>query len=107
MSMTSCNHMSYHSCNGSQVPFFNKIMLGLTRQGCHKTLSTVTNLPWLARSPDLPQIEHIWDHLGRRVGHPTSLNKLDARLQQIWNEMSQDSIHVCINARSYRSVHSR
>ncbi|GFX54310.1 transposable element Tcb1 transposase [Trichonephila clavipes] len=31
----------------------------------------------------------IWD---RRVGHPTSLNKLEARVRQIWNEMSQDII---------------
>ncbi|PRD37709.1 UNVERIFIED_CONTAM: hypothetical protein NCL1_05204 [Trichonephila clavipes] len=27
-----------HSCNGSQEPFFNKTMLGVTRQGCHKTV---------------------------------------------------------------------
>ncbi|KFM75156.1 Transposable element Tcb2 transposase, partial [Stegodyphus mimosarum] len=51
---------------------------------------TITNLPWPARSPDLSPIEHIWDHLGPQVGHPTSLNELEARLQQIWNEMSQD-----------------
>ncbi|GFV67569.1 transposable element Tcb1 transposase [Trichonephila clavipes] len=62
-------------------------MLGLTRQGC---LRTVTTLPWPALSPDLSSIEHIWDHLGRRVGHPMSLNELEARLQQIWKEMSQD-----------------
>ncbi|GFV61198.1 transposable element Tcb1 transposase [Trichonephila clavipes] len=55
-------------------------------------LRTVNTLPWPARSPDVSAIEHIWDHLGRRVGHPTSLNKLEARLQQIWNEMSQDII---------------
>ncbi|GFV97927.1 transposable element Tcb1 transposase [Trichonephila clavipes] len=89
MSMRSCNHMCCHSCNGSQEPFFNKTMLVLTREGCHKT---VTTLPWPARSPDLSPIEHIWGHLGWRVGHPTSLNELEVRLQQIWNEMSQDII---------------
>ncbi|GFU72710.1 transposable element Tcb2 transposase [Trichonephila clavipes] len=41
-----------------------------------------------AQSPDLSPIEHIWDHLGRRVEHPTSLNELE----EIWNEMSQDII---------------
>ncbi|GFT12154.1 transposable element Tcb1 transposase [Trichonephila clavipes] len=46
-------------------------------------------LPRPAQSSDLSPIERIWDHLGRRVGHPTSLNELEARLQQIWNEMSQ------------------
>ncbi|GFV12448.1 transposable element Tcb2 transposase [Trichonephila clavipes] len=55
-------------------------------------LGTFTTLPWPARSPDLSPIEHIWDHLGRRVGHPTSLNELETRLQQMWNEMSQDII---------------
>ncbi|GFV05247.1 transposable element Tcb1 transposase [Trichonephila clavipes] len=50
------------------------------RQGCHKT------------DPDLSLIEQIWDHLGRLVGHPTSLNELEARLQQISNEMFQDII---------------
>ncbi|GFV44895.1 transposable element Tcb1 transposase [Trichonephila clavipes] len=55
-------------------------------------LHSVTSLSWPAPSPDLSPIEHIWDHLGWRVGHPTSLNELEARLQQIWNEMSQDII---------------
>ncbi|GFV61373.1 transposable element Tcb1 transposase [Trichonephila clavipes] len=55
-------------------------------------LDTVTTLPWPARSPDLSPVEHIWDHLERQVGHPTSLNELGTRLQQIWNEISQDII---------------
>ncbi|GFS66511.1 transposable element Tcb2 transposase [Trichonephila clavipes] len=71
------------------VPFFNKTMLCLTRQDC---LRTVTPLLWPARSPDFSPMEHIWDDLGWRVGHPTILNELEARLQQIWNEMSQDII---------------
>ncbi|GFX87672.1 hypothetical protein TNCV_2465651 [Trichonephila clavipes] len=53
-------------CNGSQEPFFNKTMLGLTRQGCPQDcLRTVSTLPWSARSPGLSPIEPIWDHLGR------------------------------------------
>ncbi|GFS76308.1 transposable element Tcb1 transposase [Trichonephila clavipes] len=55
-------------------------------------LRTVTTLPCPTRSPDLSSIDPILDHLGRRVGHPTNLNELEARLQQIWNEMSQDII---------------
>ncbi|GFY11107.1 transposable element Tcb1 transposase [Trichonephila clavipes] len=62
----------------------------------------VTTLPWPAQSPGLSPIEHIWDHLGRLVGHPTSLNELEARVQQIWNEMFQDIIQ-----NSYASMHDR
>ncbi|GFT33586.1 transposase [Trichonephila clavipes] len=65
-------------------------------------LRTVTTLPWPARSPDLSSIEHIWDHLGRRFGNPTSLNELEARLQQIWNEMSQDIIQNLYASVPYR-----
>ncbi|GFX08088.1 transposable element Tcb2 transposase [Trichonephila clavipes] len=69
-------------------------------------LCTVTALPSPARSPDLSSIEHISDHLERQLGHPMSLNELEARLQQIWNEMCQDIIQN-LYARSYRIVHSR
>ncbi|GFT86098.1 transposable element Tcb1 transposase [Trichonephila clavipes] len=55
-------------------------------------LPLVSTLLWSARSPDFSPIEHIWYHLGWRVGHPTRLNKLEANLQQIWNEISQDII---------------
>ncbi|GFW88751.1 transposable element Tcb1 transposase [Trichonephila clavipes] len=68
-------------------------MHGLTRQWSHRTVSALL-LPFLGL-PDLQNLSpivHIWDHLGRRVGHPTSLNELEAGLQQIWNEMSQDII---------------
>ncbi|GFY22354.1 transposable element Tcb2 transposase [Trichonephila clavipes] len=62
---------------GVMEPFFNKTKLGLTR---HKT-RTVTTLPWPA--PDSSPIEHIWDHLGRRVGNPTSLNELEQRFSNV------------------------
>ncbi|GFW72077.1 uncharacterized protein TNCV_4789651 [Trichonephila clavipes] len=45
-SMTFCNHMCCHSCNGSQEPFFNQTMLVLTRQESQKTVSTLL-LPFL------------------------------------------------------------
>ncbi|GFV93091.1 uncharacterized protein TNCV_2551821 [Trichonephila clavipes] len=40
-------------------------------------LCSVTILPWTGRSPALSPIVYIWDHLGRGVGHPTSLNELE------------------------------
>ncbi|GFV84807.1 hypothetical protein TNCV_4297891 [Trichonephila clavipes] len=36
-------------------------------------------LPWPARSPDSSPVEHIWDHLGRRVGYPPSVKDLKTR----------------------------
>ncbi|GFX91606.1 transposable element Tcb1 transposase [Trichonephila clavipes] len=83
------------------LPLMQRLPESIFQQGntrCHTErvsqyyLRTVTILHWPARSPDLSPIEHIWDHFGRRVGHPTSFNELEARLQQIWNEMSQDII---------------
>ncbi|GFX19652.1 transposable element Tcb1 transposase [Trichonephila clavipes] len=65
-------------------------------------LRTVTTLHWPARSLDMSPIEHNWDHLGRRVGHPMSLNELEARLQQIWNEMAQEIIQNLYASMPYR-----
>ncbi|GFS81947.1 transposable element Tcb1 transposase [Trichonephila clavipes] len=64
-------------------------MVDLTQQGCHRSVIT---LPCPACSPDLSPIEYIWDHLGWRVEHSTRFNELEERVQQIWNEMSQDII---------------
>ncbi|GFU85375.1 uncharacterized protein TNCV_2386791 [Trichonephila clavipes] len=71
-------------CNGSQEPFFNKTMPGLTRQECYKTVFALL-LPFLGL-PD-PQISLQssisginWDG---ELGNSTSLNELEARLQQI------------------------
>ncbi|GFX88024.1 transposable element Tcb2 transposase [Trichonephila clavipes] len=71
-------------------------------------LRTVKTLPWPARFPDLSPIKHIWDHLGWQVGLPTSLNELEARLQQMWNKiiLKHHTELVCFNARSYHIVHS-
>ncbi|GFX89650.1 transposable element Tc3 transposase [Trichonephila clavipes] len=52
----------------------------------------IITLPWSARSPDLSPIEYIWDYLGWQVGQSTSLVELEARLQQMGNEISQDII---------------
>ncbi|GFW39697.1 transposable element Tcb2 transposase [Trichonephila clavipes] len=69
-------------------------------------LLTATTPPRLVRSPYLSPIEHIWHSLGWQVWHPTNLNELEARLQQIWNKISQDIIQkfVCLNARSHRDL---
>ncbi|GFV62248.1 transposable element Tcb1 transposase [Trichonephila clavipes] len=99
-------------CRGTELNLSKLKSLARVSQDC---FPTVTTLSWPSRSPDLSPIEPIWDHLGQRVGHPTSLNELEARLQQIWNEMSQDIIqnlyvsmpdHIasCIRARGVQQV---
>ncbi|GFT71636.1 serine protease grass [Trichonephila clavipes] len=75
--MTSCDHMRCHLFNGPKSHFSIKQCLASHGKGVQS----------------LSPLERIWDHLGRRVGHSTSLNELDARLQKIWNEMSQDIMH--------------
>ncbi|GFV20213.1 transposable element Tcb1 transposase [Trichonephila clavipes] len=68
-------------------------------QDCLRTVATFFSP---ARSPDLSPIKYIWNHLGRRVGHSPRLNEQDARLQQTWNEMSQDNMQNL-----YASMHDR
>ncbi|GFU72528.1 transposable element Tcb2 transposase [Trichonephila clavipes] len=46
-------------------------------------LCIITTFSGPARSPDLSPIKHTLNPLGRRIGHPTSLNELEARLKQI------------------------
>ncbi|GFV83042.1 transposable element Tcb1 transposase [Trichonephila clavipes] len=93
-------------------PFFNKTMLGQckTMHLSQDYLHTITSLRRPSRSPDLSPIEHIWDPLVRRVGYPTSLNELEAGLQQIWNEMSQDiiqNLHASMLDRIASYFHAR
>ncbi|GFT56232.1 transposable element Tcb1 transposase [Trichonephila clavipes] len=101
--MTSCDRMCCHSCNGFPGAIFQqdnaRTHTARVSQDC---LHTVTTLCWLARSPDLSLIKQIWINLGRRVGHSTSVNELRARLQQKWNEMSQEQIQ-----NSYASMPDR
>ncbi|GFT46368.1 hypothetical protein TNCV_3127151 [Trichonephila clavipes] len=72
-------------------------------------LCTVTTLPCIARSPYLSPIEHIWDHLGRRVGHTHEFEhtrgKVTANMER---NVSRHHIElVSLYARSYRFAHSR
>ncbi|GFX09856.1 transposable element Tcb1 transposase [Trichonephila clavipes] len=69
--------------------------------------STVTNLPWPTRYPDLSPIEYTWE---RQVGYPTSLIEIMARSQQIWNEMSQDimqNLYASMPDRIVSCIHAR
>jgi hypothetical protein len=58
---------------------------------------SITTLPWPVRSPDLNQIEHIWDFIGRRVKERTppvqTLNELEQTLHQEWQGLTQ--VQIC------------
>lgn len=55
-------------------------------------------LKWPAQSPDLNPIEHLWDHLKRKLNsyenHPTSIQELEARIEWEWNRVDPE---VCRN----------
>ena len=59
-------------------------------------------LPWPAFSPDLNQIEHLWDQLGKRVynrRHPSiSRQQLAMALQEEWDNITQDQIQRLIRS---------
>ncbi|GFU85422.1 transposable element Tcb2 transposase [Trichonephila clavipes] len=71
-------------------------------------LRTVTTLSWPARSPDLSTFEHIGDRLGRRVAafheFERTRGKVTANMER--NVSRHHSELVCLNARSYRIMHS-
>ncbi|GFW08242.1 transposable element Tcb2 transposase [Trichonephila clavipes] len=67
---------------------------------------TVTTLSWPAQTSDLSPIEHIWDHLGWRVGHPTSLNELEERSKEICSKR-QGATLKAIKPQSFRKVGGR
>ena len=52
--------------------------------------------PWAAMSPDLNQIEHLWDFLGRHIRSRDppvhTLAALEAALHEEWRQVTQDRI---------------
>ncbi|GFX47735.1 uncharacterized protein TNCV_699891 [Trichonephila clavipes] len=76
--MVPMSHFSTRQCSASHRK-------GVTRLSLHCYYPSLICL-----IPRFVSNQAIWDHLGRRVGHPTSLIGPETRLQPIWNEMSQD-----------------
>ncbi|GFX61569.1 transposable element Tc1 transposase [Trichonephila clavipes] len=59
-------------------------------------------LPWLARSPDLSPIEHVWDQLKRQMASCHSVHDLELAVQDLWVHLLQDKIRCLINSMSDR-----
>ncbi|GFT79249.1 transposable element Tcb1 transposase [Trichonephila clavipes] len=55
-------------------------------------------LPWLARSPDLSPVEHVWDQLKRQMPSCHSVHDLELAVQDLWANLPQDNIRCLINS---------
>ncbi|GFX93113.1 hypothetical protein TNCV_140571 [Trichonephila clavipes] len=58
------------------------------------------------RSPDLSQIDHIWDNFGQRVGHPAGLNELEARYSKYGTKRLKTSYGTCMTQCLFLSYHA-
>ncbi|GFX75618.1 transposable element Tcb2 transposase [Trichonephila clavipes] len=75
---------------------------------CHRTVAAeqllesedIERMDWLARTPDLNPIEHVWDFLGRRLAArtlpPVTIRELRLALQNEWAAMPQQLIVTLI-----------
>ncbi|GFY04205.1 transposable element Tcb1 transposase [Trichonephila clavipes] len=62
----------------------------------------VKHFLWSARSPDLSPIEYVRDTLGGRLHLPGNVVDLTQQLEQVWQEIPQETIRVL-----YQSMASR
>ncbi|GFV40323.1 transposable element Tc3 transposase [Trichonephila clavipes] len=75
---------------------------------CHRTVAAeqllesedIERMDWLARSPNLNPIEHVWDFLCRRLAArtlpPVTIRELRLALQDEWAAMPQQLIDTLI-----------
>ncbi|GFX77214.1 transposable element Tcb1 transposase [Trichonephila clavipes] len=61
-------------------------------------------LPWPARSPNLSPVEHVWDHLKRKMPSCYSVHDLELAFQDLWAHLPQDNIRCLINSMPDRVV---
>ncbi|GFV90721.1 transposable element Tcb2 transposase [Trichonephila clavipes] len=61
-------------------------------------------LPWLARSPDLSPVEHVWDQLKLQLSSCDSVHDLDLTVQDLWAHLNQNNIRCLINSMPDRVV---
>ncbi|GFU32342.1 DDE_3 domain-containing protein [Trichonephila clavipes] len=64
----------------------------------HDFLRLFQTLPWLARSPDLSPVEHVWDQLKWQMPSCHSVHDLELAVQDLWAHLPQDNIKCLINS---------
>ncbi|GFT30155.1 transposable element Tcb2 transposase [Trichonephila clavipes] len=68
-----------------------------TARAAQDFLRHFQTLPWLARSPDLSAVEHVWDQLKRQMPSCHSVHDLELAVQDLWAHLPQDNIRYLIN----------
>ena len=61
----------------------------------------ISSLPWPAQSPDLNPIEHLWDHLGRKLHEhkpiPRNKRELSSVLEE-WVKIEKSVLENLVNS---------
>ncbi|GFT97167.1 transposable element Tcb1 transposase [Trichonephila clavipes] len=65
-------------------------------------LTAYQALPWPARSSDPSPIKHAWDMMGRRWHLSGNFDNLTRQLEQIWQDIPQETIRVLFHSMSRR-----
>ena len=100
------------------VPFMQQRNVGIFQQDNARPHSArltqdvlrrnnINVLPWPAKSPDLSPIEHLWDHLGRKVRERDYVNNvqdLERALHKEWTRIPLYTIRKLISSMRRRCV---
>ncbi|GBN69149.1 hypothetical protein AVEN_128502-1 [Araneus ventricosus] len=69
----------------------------------------IRRMYWLARSPDLNSIEHVWDALGRAIGTrnppPRTIQEMKTALMNEWDQLPQEMISCLISRIKVKTKH--
>ncbi|GFS59003.1 uncharacterized protein TNCV_69191 [Trichonephila clavipes] len=96
-------HTAHSWCNG---PFLNGLPGAIFQQDNARPHTAIVaqdflrhfqTLPWLARSPDLSPVEHVWDRLKWQMPSCHSVHDLELAVQDLWAHLPQDNIRCLIN----------
>ncbi|GFW00159.1 transposable element Tcb1 transposase [Trichonephila clavipes] len=71
----------------------------LNKELCYELSYGLSN-----RSPDPSPIKHVWAMMGRRLHLPRNVDYLARQLEQIWQEIPQQTIRVLYHSMSRRVV---
>ena len=74
-----------------------------------KEENLISSIPWPAQSPDLNPIEHLWDHLGRKVQEhkpqPKNRRELITILKEEWVNIEENVLENLVNSMPKRVRH--